>query len=116
MRPGALPGNGGLQAPKKPVAANVLPVDLNDGAADSKFNVRQAYSELDHLASFQNSPMFRDARLWAGKRHDLDNDAGASPPAQKSDLADHRHKEYPMFFVYHIFFPANDDRRGPPKI
>ncbi|UXL40658.1 MULTISPECIES: hypothetical protein [Pseudomonas] len=52
-----------MQAPKKPVAANVLPVDLNDGAADSEFNVRQTYSKLDHLASFQNSPMFRDARL-----------------------------------------------------
>ena len=42
-------------------------------AEDSEFNVRQAYSQLDSLASFQDSTMFRDAKLWAGKRYDRDN-------------------------------------------
>ena len=42
-------------------------------AAQSSLNVRQAYAELGHLASFQDSPMLRDASLWAGKRFDRDN-------------------------------------------
>ncbi|WJV24467.1 MULTISPECIES: carbohydrate porin [Pseudomonas] len=42
-------------------------------AAESSLNVRQAYVELDHLASFQDSELLRDAKLWAGKRFDRDN-------------------------------------------
>lgn len=42
-------------------------------AAQSQLNVRQAYAELDHLASFRDSPQLRDATLWAGKRFDRDN-------------------------------------------
>lgn len=42
-------------------------------AAESALNVRQAYAELDHLASFRDSPLLRDATLWAGKRFDRDN-------------------------------------------
>jgi len=42
-------------------------------AAQSSLNVRQSYAELSHLASFQNTPMLRDATLWAGKRFDRDN-------------------------------------------
>jgi sucrose porin len=42
-------------------------------AAQSALNVRQAYAELSHLTSFQDSPLLRDATLWAGKRSDRDN-------------------------------------------
>ncbi|AYN94674.1 carbohydrate porin [Pseudomonas sp. LTJR-52] len=42
-------------------------------AEESSLNVRQAYAELNHMAAFSSSPMFRDATLWAGKRFDRDN-------------------------------------------
>ncbi|AJE23685.1 carbohydrate porin [Azotobacter chroococcum] len=42
-------------------------------ASDSNLNVRQVYAELSHLSSFQDSPMFRNAAIWAGKRMDRDN-------------------------------------------
>ena len=46
----------------------------NDWTAnESSLNVRQVYAELSHLASFQGSPLLRDATLWAGKRFDRDN-------------------------------------------
>ncbi|MGE8100493.1 carbohydrate porin [Pseudomonas fluorescens] len=42
-------------------------------ASESSLNVRQVYAELDHLASFRDNPLLRDATLWAGKRFDRDN-------------------------------------------
>ncbi|MBB3105407.1 carbohydrate porin [Azomonas macrocytogenes] len=42
-------------------------------STQSSLNVRQVYSELSHLASFQDTPMLRDATIWAGKRFDRDN-------------------------------------------
>lgn len=42
-------------------------------SSSSSLNVRKAYSELSHLASFQNSAVFKNATLWAGKRFDRDN-------------------------------------------
>lgn len=42
-------------------------------AAQSQLNVRQAYAELSHLASFQDTPLLRNSTLWAGKRFDRDN-------------------------------------------
>ncbi|MGX4726182.1 carbohydrate porin [Pseudomonas corrugata] len=42
-------------------------------AEESNLNVRQVFTELDHLAAFKGNPMFEKATLWAGKRFDRDN-------------------------------------------
>ncbi|MFC0710911.1 carbohydrate porin [Azorhizophilus paspali] len=42
-------------------------------ASNSSLNVRKAYAELSNLSSFQGSPTFRNATLWAGKRFDREN-------------------------------------------
>ncbi|KGU83376.1 porin [Pseudomonas mediterranea] len=42
-------------------------------AEESNLNVRQVFTELDHLAAFKGNPMFENATLWAGKRFDRDN-------------------------------------------
>lgn len=46
----------------------------NDWTADeSKLNVRQVFTALDHIAAFKGNPVFENATLWAGKRFDRDN-------------------------------------------
>lgn len=46
----------------------------NDWTADeSNLNVRQVFTELDHLAAFKGNSVFENATLWAGKRFDRDN-------------------------------------------
>ncbi|BCT33416.1 carbohydrate porin [Pseudomonas protegens] len=46
----------------------------NDWTADeSKLNVRQVFTTLDHIAAFKGNPVFENATLWAGKRFDRDN-------------------------------------------
>ena len=46
----------------------------NDWTADeSSLNVRQVFSELDHVAAFKGNSVFENATLWAGKRFDRDN-------------------------------------------
>ena len=46
----------------------------NDWTADeSKLNVRQVFTALDHLAAFEGNSVFENATLWAGKRFDRDN-------------------------------------------
>jgi sucrose porin len=46
----------------------------NDWTADeSNLNVRQVFTELDHLAAFKGSSVFENSTLWAGKRFDRDN-------------------------------------------
>ena len=42
-------------------------------AEESKLNVRQVFTELDHLAAFKGNSVFENATLWAGKRFDRDN-------------------------------------------
>jgi len=46
----------------------------NDWTADdSNLNVRQVFTELDHLAAFKGNSVVENATLWAGKRFDRDN-------------------------------------------
>ncbi|MEK1844335.1 MAG: carbohydrate porin, partial [Pseudomonas sp.] len=46
----------------------------NDWTADeSNLNVRQVFTELDHLAAFKGNSVFENSTLWAGKRFDRDN-------------------------------------------
>ncbi|BAQ74682.1 MULTISPECIES: carbohydrate porin [Pseudomonas] len=46
----------------------------NDWTADeSKLNVRQVFTALDHIAAFKGNSVFENATLWAGKRFDRDN-------------------------------------------
>ncbi|RMO93712.1 Sucrose porin [Pseudomonas syringae pv. philadelphi] len=42
-------------------------------ATESNLNVRQVFTELDHIAAFKGNPVFENATLWAGKRFDRDN-------------------------------------------
>ncbi|WP_431145362.1 carbohydrate porin [Pseudomonas alvandae] len=42
-------------------------------AEESNLNVRQVFTELDHLAAFKGNAMFENSTLWAGKRFDRDN-------------------------------------------
>ena len=42
-------------------------------APESNLNVRQIFSELSNLSSFQGSPALEGASIWAGKRFDRDN-------------------------------------------
>src|SRR5471030_1907776 len=46
----------------------------NDWTADeSKLNVRQVFTALDHVAAFKGNSVFENSTLWAGKRFDRDN-------------------------------------------
>ncbi len=42
-------------------------------ATESKLNVRQVFTELDHIAAFKGNSVFENSTLWAGKRFDRDN-------------------------------------------
>lgn len=42
-------------------------------ATESSLNVRQVFTELDHIAAFKGNSVFENATLWAGKRFDRDN-------------------------------------------
>ncbi|MGA8137159.1 MAG: carbohydrate porin [Pseudomonas gingeri] len=42
-------------------------------AGESNLNVRQVFTELDHIAAFKGNSVFENSTLWAGKRFDRDN-------------------------------------------